>query len=525
MRLRPLLALLVCLAGFAPLRAAHAAVERFAVIIGNNTGRAAEVPLRYAETDADRIHETLKGVGGFAPENILLLKGDKAPSVMRALIAANDRVRAAMGRPGTQVMFLVYFSGHADGSALHLADTDFELRTLEQLVRSSAADFRVLVLDACRSGALTRRKGGTPGPPFLATLTGQLDSQGAVFLTSSAPTEDAQESDEIAGSFFTHYLTSALLGAGDSDGDGKVTLEEAYRYAYGWTLSASSRTRAGTQHPTFEYDVRGQGGIVITEPGAYAQSRATLVFPRGRDYLVTQAGPGGSVIAEVPAGATARSLTLKPGRYFVRGRARDFLLEGEVSAQVSRATEVRDDSLQRVEYARLARKGRDAPPAQTLQAGYAFHTSLKNADSLCHGAFMGYAVTSARFELGARLETCAAGFENQQLSSNAGEVAFSMRLAVTHDFPWVAVSGGLSGGGALLRQEFETRGRAPARTSLAALFGLNAGMTFDLPHGFNLLIEGVLRTYVFSVTDQQPGSSSLQPSLAFQQLIGLGKYW
>jgi hypothetical protein len=503
---------------------AFAAVERFAVIIGNNSGRPTELPLRYAESDADRVHETLKGVGGFAAENILLLKGEKAPAVTRALIATNDRVRAAIGRPGTQVMLLVYFSGHADNTALHLADTDFELRTLEQLVRSSAAAFRVLVLDACRSGALTRAKGGAPGPPFLESLQRPLDSQGAVFLTSSSSTEDAQESDEIQGSFFTHYLTSALLGAGDSDGDGRVTLEEAYRYTYAWTLAASSRTRAGLQHPTFEYDVRGQGGIVITEPGIYTHSRATLLFPGGRDYLVTQAGPGGMVIGEVPAGASARSLILRPGRYFVRGRTRDHLLEGEVLAPVGQRTEVRDQDLRRVEYARLARKGGDFSRAHLVQAGYALHTPLQNADSLCQGAFAGYSLVSSRVDLGARLEGCTTGFANGDLSASGGEFAAGLRATMTHDFRWLSVSGGLSGGAALLQQRFQTRGVAPPRLSLAGLFGLNAALTFDLPHGLNLLLEMVARTYLFSVTDGR-SASSLQPSLSFQQLVGLGKYW
>ena len=513
------------LAGLGHPGAAVAAVERFAVVVGNNTGRASETPLRYAETDADRIYDTLKGVGGFAPENILLLKGERAPALTRALIATNDRVRAAISRPGAQVMLFVYFSGHADNTAIHLGATDLELRTLEQLVRSSAASFRVLVLDACRSGAVTRSKGGVPGPPFLAAVTAPLDSEGVVFLTSSASSEDAQESDEIRGSFFTHYLTSALLGAGDGDGDGRVTLEEAYRYAYGWTLSASSRTRAGLQHPTFEYDVRGQGGIVITEPGAYSDSRATLVFPAGRDYLLTHPGSGGAVIGEVPAGAASRRLVVKPGHYFVRGRARDFLLEGEVAAEVQRTIEVRDEGLRRVEYARLVRKGGGAPPARSLQVGYSFHTPLRNADSLCHGGFLGYALASSWLDLGARLEGCRAGFHNDFVRAGNTELAASLTAGLTHNLRRVSVSGGLSGGLALLRQAFRTPGVAPPRTSLAPHFGLFAGLSTDLGHGFHLTIESALRTYLFSVVERQPGPATLQPSAAFQQLVGLGRYW
>jgi hypothetical protein len=507
-------------------RSAVATVERFAVVVGSNAGRPGEARLRYAEQDAERMYETLKGVGGFSPENIALLKGERAPVVERALIATNDRIRAAASRPDSQVMLLVYVSAHADSKAVHLADTELDLRIIEQLVRSSAAAFRVLVLDACRSGAVTRVKGGTPAPPFLARLEPQIDSQGAVFLTSSTSTEDAQESDELQGSFFTHFLVSALLGAGDTDGDGKVTLEEAYRYAYRWTLAATSRTWAGTQHPTFEYEVRGQGGIVITAPGAYVDTRAVLVFPKNRDYLVMSVGAGGSVVGEVPAGAAARRLALRPGRYFVRGRASDYLLEGEIVAEIRRTTEVRDEDLHRVEYARLVRKGAGVVLADHgLVLGYLFHTALKNATSSCQGGFAGYALVLPDWDVGARLEACRASFANHNLSATIDEIAASVRIAATQDLPWVSLNAGASVGAALFLQHFETQGAAPSRNSFGVHFALSAGASWDLPYGFNIFIEEALRTYLFSLSDANGQTSSIEPSLAFQQTVGVSKFW
>src|SRR5207248_6936924 len=105
-----------------------------------------------AETDASRVGAMLQEVGGVRPENLVLLRGQDAATVRGALIAVNDRVRAA----GRQATLIVYYSGHADAAALHLGATSLELRELEQLVRGSAATFRLLILDACRSGALTR---------------------------------------------------------------------------------------------------------------------------------------------------------------------------------------------------------------------------------------------------------------------------------------------------------------------------------------------------------------------------------
>ena len=276
--------------------AAAAQVDRFAVVIGNDAGQPADAALRYAQTDAERIASVLEDVGGVRPENLTLLRGQDASTVRRALIAVNDRIRASSG----ETVLIVYYSGHADAESLHLGTTQLDLGEVEQLVRGSAARFRLLVLDACRSGALTRVKGGTPVPPFDIRLGERVAGEGAVFLTSSSASEDSQESDDIKGSFFTHALASGLLGAADENGDGRVTLDEAYRYAYEATLRASSRTLAGMQHPTFRYEVRGQGGA--------AHGWAIRMLPGVRGSNFPRAVPGCSSKAPLTVASWGRSV-------------------------------------------------------------------------------------------------------------------------------------------------------------------------------------------------------------------------
>src|SRR4029077_39252 len=137
-------------------------------------------------------------------------------------------------------------------------------------------------------------KGGAPVPPFDIRLDERVPGEGAVFLTSSSASEDSQESEEIKGSFFTHALISGLLGAADENGDGRVTLDEAYRYAYEATLRASSRTLAGVQHPTFESEVRGQAVVVLATLEAKAPSRAWVALPEGRAWLLLQSSQDGA---------------------------------------------------------------------------------------------------------------------------------------------------------------------------------------------------------------------------------------
>lgn len=98
-----------------------------------------------------------------------------------------------------------------------------------------------------------------------------------------------------------------------------MQLDEAYRYAYDATLRATSRTWAGPQHPSYRYELGGQGRITLTV--LKDASRGVVVFPDNRSYLVFRGSPGGPVAAEMTASARSRKLSLKPDRYFLAAPA------------------------------------------------------------------------------------------------------------------------------------------------------------------------------------------------------------
>jgi hypothetical protein len=336
---------------------AEAAVRRFAVIAGANHGDAGEVELRFAESDAERLGRVLREVGGFAPEDIALLTGSDAGELRRALLDVNIRIRQA----GDTAMLFVFYSGHADSEALHLGGSRFAVQELKGLVQSSPARARVLVVDACRSGAVTRMKGGVPGPTFAIDLDEASLAEGLAIMTSSAAGEDAQESDQLGASFFTHFLVSALIGAADRDSDGAVTLGEAFGYASERTLLATASTVAGPQHPTYRYDLGGTADLVLSQPGRAEERLGVLALAEAGVFVIQQGGPEGPVIAEVAAENGGRRVALAPGRYFVTRRAPDHLLQGAVALQRGRVTPLERDAMHRVEFARLVRKGgRDA---------------------------------------------------------------------------------------------------------------------------------------------------------------------
>ena len=504
---------------------AQAAVRRYALVMGNDHGDSGDVGLRYAEADAQRVYDVLKGLGGFEPADMVLLLGESAPRMEASLISLNARIRATVASGG-EVLLFVYYSGHADADALHASGSRLDLTLLEQLVRGSAATFRVLALDACRSGALTRVKGGQRGPPFAIRVEEHLSEQGLVFLTSSAANEDAQESDALKGSFFTHHFVSALLGAGDADGDGSVTLDEAYRYAYDATLRSSSQTWAGLQHPTFRYELRGTGRLPLTQLPILTSSRAELKFPAGRTYLVMSGGESGPVVGEVSDLAVSRRLSVRPGRYFVRGRSNDVLLEGDLDVSPGGSALASDDRLHRIAYARLVRKGGgDKHVGHGPEAGFLFRTALENTSGLCQGAFVGYTLYFEAVSVGARIAGCHAAFSNAFVVASSNAYDGELRVIHSFDLPVVTVDLGLAAGGGVFHQSFETRGVAPSRTTPVASVAALLGLRVDIAGGIAALAEGAFVTEIYAQESQATGASSLGPSVAYRQTLGLAKVW
>jgi hypothetical protein len=492
---------------------ARADVQRFAVLVGNDRGNGSDAALHYAETDATKVEAVLRDLGGFAPANVTVLHGESAETVRKTLVAVNDRIRATSSLPDTQTMLFVYYSGHADANALHLAGSRLELNELAQLVRGSAATFRLLVLDACRSGTLTRVKGGTQVPPFAIPPDPSLRGEGLAFLTASSALEDAQESDEIRGSFFTHALVSGLMGAADRDGDGNVVLDEAYRYAYEATLRATSRTYAGLQHPTFHYDFRGQDALVLTRL-RNAPGRATLAFPANTGFLLLRDDPNGPVVAEVGPRDVARRLSLRPGRYFVRGRGVDVLFEGDVTLREAEDRTLALGELRRVEYARLVRKGgSDSTLAHGVEAGFTVRTRLPNAGRPCVGFAAGYRLELHDLGFVARLGACRSGSENAVVRATTDELDVSVAALRAWDLPWVTLALGLGAGAGVFFQRFETAGRAPSRDTVAP-FGLAVGSaTLDV--GGPWFVSADVRAETYFLRLQEDTRSAASTDVAF----------
>ena len=271
----------------APTPTTTAPLRRFALVIGSNNGGSVRERLRYAAHDAETIADVLRQLGGVSKVDLSMLSEPDSHDVDHAFDSLSDRVRSERKR-GSRVELVVYYSGHADESGILVGGEHYDYARLRQRIRDVPANVHIAIVDSCASGSFTRMKGGARMPPFLRDSSNQV--QGFAFLSSSSADEDAQESDRIGASFFTYYFVGGLRGAADRNHDGKITLTEAYQFAYEQTLGRTQSTAHGPQHPAYDMHLSGTGDVVITD---LRSTESALVLPsalRGRITVVDKAG-------------------------------------------------------------------------------------------------------------------------------------------------------------------------------------------------------------------------------------------
>jgi hypothetical protein len=507
---------------------AQAHVQRFALIVGNETGAPGQERLRYALNDATRMYEVLRELGGIEPADMVLLRNEPADVMRRSLISLNDRIRSARELPDTQVMLLVYYSGHGDSAGLRLSGSVLALAELTQLVRGSAADMRVLIVDACRSGSITesRAKGWRVVDPFPLPQD-ELPGSGLAYLTASSADEDAQESDQLQGSFFTHALVTALLGAGDSNGDFAISLDEAYRYAYEATLRATSQSLLGTQHPSFRYDLSGQGALTLSRLREHTAERCLIRFPDELAFMVLREDADGAIVADVRRSGQ-RLLSLPPGRYFVRARGEQVLYEGEVRALAGTSLALSLAGLRCIEGAhlvRLANKGDRAPTvAHKVELSGLVLTPLEAVTQPCLGGSVGYWLELAPVSLQVRIGACTSSSEPAPPRLASRLLAYRAELLAHRvwDFQNLALAVGIGAGVSLAQQRFETERDAPQRTAALPFVAISARAEWDLSRHWFVALEVAAETHFLRLQRERLDPALHHVSFVLAPALGLG---
>ncbi len=496
---------------------AHAA-DRYAIIVGSNAGDRDEPRLSYAEHDAQRLAEVLTRIGGVAPENLVLLLAPDAGAVERALTSLAGRIPA--GPPKTGPVLFIYYSGHADAQSLHLRGTHLAFGDLKKAVRAIPAEISVFIVDACRSGGLVRTKGAVPTERFDIKLQDDLKSEGLAILTSSSASEDSQESERLGGGVFTHHLVTGLLGAADSSRDQRVSLTEAYRYAYQQTLAATSVTDF-VQHPTFAFEIKGERELIITHTeGNAGFGRLHLAAPG--HYLVFERFGARELAAELDAGQNTE-LLLPPGPYLVRRRETAVVYEREVRLIANERATIAAADLAQVPYRHAVRKGY----GQVRRSAFSLGGDVEVIGPIvAESGAIGTVAIAAQLDLQdlalrARVRfghgfTEAGGANKSELLVGADLGIYKLFDLGPHGFGF-----GVRLGADWIRQAFDSRGNAPARNQFAGRGGPFLRAEFALAPTVALTLDGGVDAYLIDAA-QPDGGSALEARVVPVGTIGFG---
>lgn len=163
-------------------------------------------------------------------------------------------------------LLLFYFSGHGlvDGSESYLLPCDSHLAAarhtglaisdVREIIEGSAARSKIIILDACHSGAALGKASSAMSAEFFQHVF--AEAEGMAVLASCKQGQLSWEWHERQQSVFTYFLIEALMGKADREGKGFVTVADAGRYLID-RVKAWAAANGVVQTPTLQYSVAG----------------------------------------------------------------------------------------------------------------------------------------------------------------------------------------------------------------------------------------------------------------------------
>lgn len=243
--------------------------NKFALVIGNteyvDPGLA---QLTAPGKDAEDFARVLKDKGLCEFDDVRVLLNQVSSSIIEAIDEFFDQKKP-------DDLLVLYFSGHGvrdELGSLYLAvkntirsrlrSTAIKSDYIREVMDQSRSRRQVLVLDCCNSGAFEQGTKAATGVS-VGTASAFESGFGRIILTASDSTQFAWEGDKVIGetdnSLFTHFLVEGLEGEADMDGDGRITVDELYDYAY------EKVKRATPKQTPSKFSSKQQGEIILRQ--------------------------------------------------------------------------------------------------------------------------------------------------------------------------------------------------------------------------------------------------------------------
>jgi hypothetical protein len=367
---------------------AAAPVSAYAIVVGyNQSSRAGQAPLRFADDDAARTFELL---GATRAKGYLLTAFDRdSQATFRELVAeaqpptraaleaafADARRRIDLDRAaGRRTVLHFYYAGHGDiedgQGYVNLVDGRLYRRDfLALLLDGTRADRTHVIIDACKAYHLVSGRGpGGVRVPTTQRFAGPERTPGVGYVLSTSSDNDAHEWSAFSGGVFSHEVRSALAGAADLDLDGSVDYEELAAFV--------AVANEGLRFPRFVPDVfiqpppddqrapvlaLGEAPVRRLELAEGEAGRITLFDERGLRYAdLHKAGD-----------LRLRLALLQPRRYDARFGERSFTIDrGEGTVRFSELEPAAEAPAPRGEVHRAFERLFDTPLSADVLRGY-----------------------------------------------------------------------------------------------------------------------------------------------------------
>jgi WD40 repeat protein len=220
----------------------------------------ANLNLAFAAQDADAMGETLerRGVGYYKQTFVKVLSDDREVKPDRAaIVSALDFVKLG-GALDTVVIFLASHGVTDPKGNYYFVPRDVVRRDIVAVQRGETGDSlvswqvffdalrgaagkRVLIVDTCHAG---RAEGSFDAHSLLKRSASSLFP----LIVASKGEEQSQEYEPGKHGLFSYALMNSLVPAADTDGDSRVSLQEAFNYATRIVEDLRSKS-AGAQTP------------------------------------------------------------------------------------------------------------------------------------------------------------------------------------------------------------------------------------------------------------------------------------
>lgn len=245
--------------------------KKYAILIGiDNYFDDIIRPLKYSVADIQSFYEVITDPnrGGYKLENVRLFSDVASrPDLKPTRSNIMSQVSSLASMTTTNDNLLVYFSGHGieknrkcylvpqDARYNVLNESAIGIKWIKNVLMSSNARTKILILDACHSGAI---KGKSASGYMTKGFQKEIfpPPEGFSILSSCKMSEVSWEDDNMKHGVFSYFFVDGLKGAADYDKDSKITMMEASKYTFekvsSWALSNSR-----TQSPTLECAIFG----------------------------------------------------------------------------------------------------------------------------------------------------------------------------------------------------------------------------------------------------------------------------